>query len=179
MTPTEALKITGYDPTPSPDIHLIDSLVEIDRQHYGEYGADHEYFKRKLASENARLFVVSENDKPTGFCVMEIMNPGQPMTDFSNLSNSLPQEKWMHIIAFTTKLDFQDKESDGVLLTAVEQAAHTFGCSVYCVPLSVDHPYPEAYEFFHGNGYRETGTLNWVAGPNELIPCNFLVKSRS
>ena len=83
----------------------------------------------------------------------------------------------MHIITFTTKTDFQDKKADTDLLSTAEETAQKLGCTTYCVPLSVDHPYPQAYPFFEGNGYQKLGTIDWNAGPNDLIPCNFLVKT--
>ena len=88
--------IRVLEPGKEIDPEFIASLVGIDRQHYGKYGADGEFFRKKLSS---------------------------------------------------------------------------------CVPLSVDHPYPEAYPFFEGNGYRMAGKLNWQAGANELIACNLLVKT--
>lgn len=173
----ENLKITGSEPTDNPDTSLITSLVSIDREHYGKYGADTEYFRKKLSSENARVLIVEESGKPTGFCVVEFMNQGQSIDGFSNPTIPLPQEKWMHIIAFTTKTDFKDVDDDKNLLVQAEKTAQEIGCSLSCVPLSVDHPYPAAYPFFENGGYQKVGTINWIAGPNELIPCNFLVKT--
>ncbi len=179
MPISESLKITGYEPTKEPNKSLITALVAIDRAHYGEYGANEEYFRKKLSSDNARVLVVEESGKPTGFCVVEFMNPGQSIDGFCNPSIPLPQKKWMHIIAFTTKTDFQDKDADKALLSKVEETAQKLGSTTFCVPLSLDHPYPQAYPFFEGNGYQKRGTIDWIAGPNELIPCNFLVKNLS
>jgi len=163
------MPVKEYEPTITPDESLIEALVKIDKEHYKEFGANADYFRRKFSTENARILVVLENGQPTGFCVFEVMEPNQPLEDFSNHSTPFPVEKWMHIIAFTTKTDFQDKDADKALLLTAEQTAYGLGCNTFCVPLTVEHPYPHAYPFFEGNGYQKAGTLDWIAGPNEFI----------
>lgn len=152
-------------------------LVEIDRKAYREYGENEEYFRRKLASPNTKVLVVEANGKVTGFTVFEMMEPDQIPENFSNLELKIPiQGRWMHIIAFTTESNYMDKEADTQLLKTAEEIARNKGCVIFCVPLSVDHPYPAAFPFFEGNGYQRIGRIKWDAGLNGKIDCYFYSK---
>ena len=44
-----------------------------------------------------------------------------------------------------------------------EKISEKSGYYTFCVPLSVNHPYPRAFQFFEINGYRKTGSIKWIA----------------
>ncbi len=160
--------------------HDIPSMVVLDRISYGVYGADQHYFQQKIVSQNAKIFVSETNGKVGGFVVFEVMEPDQQLEDFSDLHITKPIiEKWMHIIAFTTATNFKDVQADSELLKAAENEARNLGCTLFCVPLSIDHPYIEndVFGFWERNGYQRIGTIKWIASPTETIDCYFYSKS--
>lgn len=157
----------------------IPLLVGLDRAAYGNYGANERYFRQKIASPNAKVVVAESDGRVTGFVVFEIMEPGQALDGFSVMSVTKPiAEKWMHIIAFTTATNFKDVLADSELLQAAEKEARSLGCALFCVPLSIDHPYVEndVFGFWEKNGYRNAGTIKWIASPTETIDCYFYMK---
>ena len=106
------------------------------------------------------------------------MEPHQTPENFSDLQLMKPMKgKWMHIIAFTTETNYKDIHADTRLLKAAENLARELRSSVFCVPLSKNHPYPAAFNFFEGNGYQKVGTIQWLANSNEKIDCYFYSKS--
>ena len=163
----------------SSSLNRIPDLVAIDQEHYGQYGADTTYFEAKISDTNYQIFLVVEAGKPTGFAVIEFMTNNRQLVDFSDNSDPLPSENWIHIIAFTTKTDFADDQSDKKLLKALESFCISKGFHTFCVPLSVNHPYPLAYPFFESHGYEKIGTISWIADNGEKVPCNFLSKTTS
>src|SRR3989344_2773874 len=118
----------------------IPQLVKIDHDAYGEYGADNNYFNRKLNSYNASILVVEEKDKLTGFIVFEVMEKDEIPEDFRNLTiKKSIKDKWIHVIAFTTQTNYLDIDSDTKLLLEAEKLALEQGINTFCAPLSVDH----------------------------------------
>ncbi len=158
----------------------IPSLVALDRAAYGAYGADENYFQQKFHSQGAKIIVSETDGQVTGFFVFEVMEPGQPLDGFSDLNVTKPiAGKWMHIIAFTTATNFKDVQADSELLQAAENKARSLGCALFCVPLSIDHPYikNDVFGFWEKNGYHKIGTIKWIASPTETIDCYFYSKS--
>lgn len=159
--------------------HDIPRLVTLDRTAYGDFGADENYFRKKFHSPSAKIIVTESDGKVTGFVVFEVMEPGQQLDGFSDLHISQPiTKKWMHIIAFTTATNFKDVQADSELLRAAEKSARKLGCVMFCVPLSIDHPYVknDVFGFWEKNGYRKSGTIQWIASPSETIDCYFYTK---
>lgn len=157
----------------------IPHLVALDRASYGDYGADSQYFQQKMSSPNAKILVSESSGKISGFVVFEVMDQGQKLKDFSDLNISKPMVgKWMHIIAFTTVSNFKDVQSDSALLRAAEIEAVKLGCKQFCVPLSIDHPYAKnsVFKFWETYGYRNIGSITWLASPQETIDCYFYQK---
>jgi len=157
----------------------IPHLVTLDHAAYGNHGADESYFQQKFLTQNAKIIVSETVGEVTGFVVFEIMEPGQQLESFSDLNIIEPiTEKWTHIIAFTTKTNFKDVQADSKLLRAAENEARSFGCALFCVPLSVDHPYVknDVFGFWGKNGYHNAGTIKWIASPMETIDCYFYTK---
>ncbi len=153
-------------------------LAALDRAAYGEYGVNKRYFRQKLISPNATILVAQSHEHITGFVVFEVMKPDQELEDFYDLQITKPlSDAWMHIIAFTTITNFKDALTDAKLLHAAEEKARALGCSTFCVPLTINHPYPDAFGFFEANGYRRAGTITWNASPTEAIDCYFYTKS--
>lgn len=154
----------------------IPSLVSLDRASYGKFGADETYFQKKFIASNTHILVTEHDKKITGFVVFEVVKPGQKLKDFSDLTLDSPiRETWMHIIAFTTKSNFKDIQSDTALLQAAEQKAKNLGCTLFGVPLSIDHPYRknDVFGFWKNNGYQKSGTIKWIAENTETIDCYF------
>ncbi len=161
-------------------LHDIPSLVALDHAAYGVYGADKNYFQQKFHSQHAKIIISETEGHVTGFVVFKVMGPGQQLEGFSDLKISDPiTEKWMHIIAFTTATNFKDIKADSRLLQAAEHEARNLGCTLFCVPLSIDHPYikNDVFGFWEKNGYQKTGTIKWIASPTETIDCYFYSKS--
>lgn len=161
-------------------LHDIPFLVALDRSSYGDYGADTRYFQQKISSPNALMFIAESDGHVTGFVVFEIMEPGQILKDFSDLESIEPMtDIWMHIIAFTTVSNFKNVHADSKLLHAAEHEAKRLGCALFCVPLSIDHPYlkNDVFGFWEKNGYRNVGTITWIARATESIDCFFYTKS--
>ncbi|GEM_PF-3810083 len=157
----------------------IPNLVTLDRSAYRAYGADENYFLQKFHSQNAKIVVSESGGQVSGFVVFEVMEPGQQLEGFSDMIVTKPiTEKWMHIIAFTTATNFKDVQADSKLLQAGENKAKTLGCTLFCVPLSIDHPYikNEVFGFWEKNGYHNAGTITWIARPQETIDCYFYTK---
>lgn len=157
----------------------ISQLVEIDKAAYGAYGADSNYFKEKFKSNNASTLVVEEENRLTGFIVSEIMKKDEIPSDFTDLNIENPiADRWLHIIAFTTKTNYLDVTSDTRLLKEVEKLTKEQGINIFCVPLSIDHPFSNhgVFKFWEENGYKKIGTIQWVASPEEKIPCYFYLK---
>jgi ribosomal protein S18 acetylase RimI-like enzyme len=158
----------------------IPDLVSIDRKAYGKYGADEKYFTQKLSSLNTRILVVENKGKITGFAVLEILKKDEIPNDFTDLKLDKPlEDNWIHIIAFTTETNYLDIDSDSKLVKAIEDMAKNMGVATFCVPLSVDHPFSnhDVFGFWEKNGYKNAGTIKWVASPTEKIDCYFLKKS--
>lgn len=156
------------------------SLAALDRAAYGDYGEDEDYFQKKFRSHEAKIIVSETNGQISGFVVFEIMQPGQDLDGFSDLNIPKPiTQNWMHIIAFTTVSNFNDFEADSMLLEAAEREARNLGCRLFCVPLSIDHPYlkNDVFGFWERNGYQKAGTIKWIASPTETIDCYFYTKS--
>ncbi len=157
----------------------IARLVDIDSAAYGSYGADRGYFEEKFASDNVGILVVEEAGDVSGFCVFEILRSNQIPPDFCDLKLRKPlEDTWTHIIAFTTSTNYIDLESDGQLVRAVEEKAKIMGSDIFCVPLSVEHPFEknDVFGFWKKNGYERAGTIKWKASSNELIECYFYCK---
>lgn len=157
----------------------IPHLVTLDRKSYGAYGANETYFQQKFRSRNAKIIVSEADGRITGFVVFEVMEPGQQLENFSDLkiSESIIG-KWIHIIAFTTAMNFKNVHADSELLKAAEGEAKRLGCALFCVPLSIDHPYlkNDVFGFWEKNAYRNAGTIKWIASPTETIDCYFYTK---
>ncbi len=157
----------------------IPFLVALDRSAYGDYGADKRYFQQKISSPHAKVFVAESDGHVSGFVVFEGMEPGQQLAGFSDLNiTQTITKKWMHIIAFTTITNFKEVQADSELLQAAENEAESLGCALFCVPLSIDHPYlkNDVFGFWEKNGYRKIGTIKWLASPTETIDCYFYTK---
>lgn len=158
----------------------ISDLVSIDRKAYGKYGADEKYFNEKLSSPDTRILTVENKGKITGFAVFEILKKDEIPNDFTDLKLNKPlEDTWIHIIAFTTQTNFLDIDSDSELVTAIEDMAKNMGVAVFCIPLSIDHPFTknDVFGFWEKNGYENVGTIKWIASPEELIDCYFYKKT--
>lgn len=158
----------------------IPHLVALDHASYGDYGADEKYFREKMSSQNTKIIITETNGNIIGFVVFEVVEPDQELKDFSDLKISGSMTgKWMHIIAFTTISNFKDVQSDTELLRAAEREAMLLGCTLFCVPLSIDHPYAknDVFGFWESNGYRNAGTITWDASPTEPIACYFYTRN--
>lgn len=160
--------------------HDIPNLVSLDHAAYGAYGADKNYFLQKFHSRNAKIIVSEADGRITGFVVFEVMEPNQELEGFFDMSVTKPiTEKWMHIIAFTTVSNFKDIQSDSALLQAAEDEAKRLGCTRFCVPLSIDHPYVnnDVFGFWEKNAYHNAGTITWIASPLKTIDCYFYTRN--
>jgi ribosomal protein S18 acetylase RimI-like enzyme len=158
----------------------LDVMVEVDKKAYGKYGSDKEYFSKKLKSFPEGILVVEGKGKITGFVVLEILNKDDVQEDFCDMKLEEPiKGKWMHLVAFTTKANYKDKESDTKLLLAAEKIAKTKGCIESCVPLSKYHPFKNngVFEFWKMNGYKNIGEIKWMFSPNEFVECYFFKKN--
>ncbi len=157
----------------------IPHLVILDHAAYGNLGADESYFRQKIHSQHAKIIVSETEGQVTGFVVFEVVESGQHLEDFSDLESIEPMtDTWMHIIAFTTATNFKDIQADSKLLHAAENEAKRLGCALFCVPLSIDHPYikNDVFGFWEKNGYQKVGTVKWIASPTETIDCYFYTK---
>ena len=158
----------------------IPQLVVMDHNAYGQYGADEEYFRKKLTSPKTKILIAEKEGLITGFTVFEMMEQDEMPKNFSDLKiNKLLKGKWMYIIAFTTETNYEDVKYDSQLLRSAEKIARNLKCNTFCVPLSKDHPYPKAYNFFEINGYQKVGSIKWKASPTEKIDCYLYLKSTS
>jgi len=158
----------------------LDAMVEVDRKAYGEYGANKEYFVKKMTSLSKGILVVEEGKRITGFIVFEIMNKDDIPEDFCDMRLEEPiNGKWMHPVAFTTRTNYKDKISDSNLLLAAEKIAKSKGCIESCVPLSKNHPFKDngVFEFWKMNGYKNIGEIKWIPNSNEFIECYFYKKN--
>jgi len=157
----------------------IPQLVALDRKAYGRYGADKTYFVKKFSSKNTKILKVEDQGKVVGFTVFELLKKNEIPSDFSNLKIDEPiKGMWAHIIAFTTKTNYADIESDSNLVKAIERSAKLMGCEIFCVPLSINHPFikHDVFGFWEKNGYKNVGTIDWLASPTEKIKCYFYRK---
>ena len=157
----------------------LDAMVELDRKSYGVYGANKEYFAKKLKSFPEGVLVVEDKGRATGFLISEILNKKDVPEDFCDMKLEEPiKGKWVHVVAFTTKTNYKDSMSDSKLLLATEEIAKNKGCIESCVPLSKNHPFKEngVFEFWEMNGYKNIGEIKWMASPSELIECYFFKK---
>lgn len=157
----------------------VPDFVIIDRRAYGNYGSDQKYFREKFNSKNTWILTVEEDKKITGFAVIEKLRKGEIPSDFTELSLTNPfKNSWLHIIAFTTKTNYQDIKSDSKLVKAVEKLAKKLKLKNICVPLSKDHPFTKhnVFEFWEINGYKKAGTIKWIVNPTEKIECYFYKK---
>jgi ribosomal protein S18 acetylase RimI-like enzyme len=158
----------------------IVSMVELDRECFGEYGAKKDYFIKKLNSPSGNIIVAYDDGEMVGFVVFEILEKDVIPEDFSNLKINFPiKGKWVHMVAFTTRGKYKDKEVDSEILLSAEKFAKKQGCVESYVPLSKYHPFKDngVFEFWKKNGYENVGEIKWKAGPNELIECFFYRKS--
>lgn len=157
----------------------LDRMVEVDRESYGEYGANKEYFARKLASFPKGILVVEAKGKITGFIVFEIMKKDDVPENFCDMKLSESMKgKWMHNIVFTTATNYKDKVSDSKLLLAAEEVSKNEGCVEACVPLSKNHPFEEngVFEFYEMNDYEKIGKIKWMPNAKEFVECYFYKK---
>lgn len=157
----------------------INRLVEIDREAYGKYGAENQYFEEKFQFFPQGILLVEEDGKATGFTVMELLEANQIPKDFSDLKlTEKLAGKWIHIIAFTTSTNYRDREKDYELLKAAEKIATEHGCVSCCVPLTKNHPFKKhgVFDFWKANGYKVAGNINWVVSPSEKMGCYFYKK---
>jgi hypothetical protein len=158
----------------------LDSMVEVDKKAYGDYGSSKEYFSKKLKSFPEGILVVENKEKVTGFVVLEILNKNDAPEGFCDMELKEPiKGKCAHIVAFTTETNYKDKMSDSKLLLVAERIARSKSCVGSCVPLSKNHPFKDngVFEFWKMNDYRKIGEIKWVASPNELIECYFFMKN--
>jgi len=157
----------------------IPQLVVIDGNAYGNYGADEKYFKKKLTSPNTKILVVINQGKITGFAVFEILKKDEIPSDFTDLSVNKPiNDSWVHIVVFTTETNYLEVNSDIKLVSAIERMAKSLGQSIFCVPLSINHPFikHDVFGFWEKNGYENVGTIKWIVSPEEKIDCYFYKK---
>lgn len=109
-----------------------------------------------------------------------MLNKDEIPSDFIDLRLSKPfNNTWVHIVAFTTETNFLDIDSDSKIITAIEDMAKTMGCFTFCIPLSIDHPFikHDVFGFWEKNGYKNAGTIKWIASPGEKINCYFYKKT--
>ena len=157
----------------------IETLVQIDQNAYGQYGASFHYFEEKLSASHTCVLVVEENEKVTGFTVVEFLNADDLPRNFTDF---YPAEKllgpWMHIIAFTTESNYIDKKEDTRLVQAVEEVSKARGCVSSCVPLTKNHPFEKngVFEFWGSNGYSLSGEISWMVNDHEKLECFFYKK---
>jgi hypothetical protein len=157
----------------------LDSMVEVDKKAYEEYGTDKEYFSKKLKSFPEGILVAEDKGKITGFVVLEVLNKDDVPEDFCDMKLKEPiKGKYVHIVAFTTETNYIDKISDSKLLLVAEKIAKTKGCIESYVPLSKNHPFKDngVFEFWKMNGYKKIGEIRWISNPNEFIECHFFKK---
>jgi len=155
-------------------------LVEVDKEAYGEYGSNKQYFSKKLNLFPRGVLVIENKRTVTGFIVFETMNKNDMPENFCDMElTEQINGKWMHIPAFTTETNYKDKESDSKLLLAAEKIAKSEGCVEACVPLSKNHPFRDngVFEFWEINGYKNIGKIKWMFNSNEFIECYFYKKT--
>lgn len=158
----------------------IPHLIRIDREAYDKYGADEKYFRQKFAAQNTTILVVEEPEGVSGFMVFELLGANEFPPDFKNLKlKTSLNANWIHVIAFTTKTNYKDVEADTALLRSAENSGKNLGYSLFGVPLTVEHPFEknDVFGFWEKNGYHQVGTIDWKAGPNELLPCYLYLKA--
>jgi len=159
----------------------VPSMVEIDRECFGEYGSKKDYFIKKLKSPPGSIIVShDDNKKMIGFVVFEILEKNSVPEDFCDLRIQSPiKGRWVHLVAFTPRDNYTNRKLDSRLLLSVEKFAKNKGCIESYVPLTKDHPFKEngVFEFWKSDGYENVGEIKWKAGPNELIGCFFYKKS--
>lgn len=157
----------------------ITKLVALDRKAYGEYGSSKEYFRKKMGCDNTKIIVAEKNGEISGFAVIETLEKNEIPEDFSDFKLQKPiKNTWAHIIAFTTETNYLDVTHDTKLLAVAEKLAERNGCIMFGVPLSINHPYAKhnVFRFWEQNGYKKTGSINWVVSPKEKIGCYFYQK---
>ena len=157
----------------------INSLVEVDKKSYDDYGADRDYFSRKIKPFPQGVLVFEEDKKVTGFIVFDLLDKDNLPEDFCDMDISEPiKGKWIYIAAFTTKTNYKDKKSDSKLLLEAEKVAKSRGAEESCVPLSKEHPYKQhgVFEFWEMNNYRSVGEIKWRPSSDEFIECWFYKK---
>lgn len=162
------------------DENDIESMVKIDKESFGEYGLKKEYFIKKLKSSSGSIIVAYDNNnKMIGFVVFEILEKNMISDDFCDLKiKSLIKGKWVHIIAFTAKDKYMDKELDSKILLSAEIFAKNKGCVESYVPLTKEHPFKKngVFEFWKNNGYENVGEIKWKVNSTKLIECFFYRK---
>jgi ribosomal protein S18 acetylase RimI-like enzyme len=157
----------------------LDRLVEVDKEAYGKYGSNKEYFFKKLNSSPKGILVVEDETGVTGFMIFEIMNKNDTPEYFCDIELTEKIDgKWVHVPAFTTATNYKDKKSDSKLLLTAEKIAKSEGCTEACVPLSKNHPFRDngVFEFWEMNGYKKVGEIKWMANQNEFVECYFYKK---
>lgn len=159
----------------------IDSMVKLDKECFGDYGAKKDYFSKKLKNLSGNIIIAyDDKGKIIGFAVFEILEKDIILEDFCDLKIKHPiKGRWVHIVAFTPKDNYKDKKSDWEILSFAEEFAKNKGCIESYVPLSKKHPFKQngVFEFWKNNGYENVGEIKWIASPNELIECFFYRKS--
>lgn len=158
----------------------LDAMVEVDKKAYGKYGADKNYFSKKLKSFSRGILVIEDKEKVAGFVVLELLNKNDVPEDFCDMKLKEPiKGKYVHIVAFTTETNYKDKTTDSKLLLAAEKIAKAKGCIESCVPLSKNHPFKDngVFEFWRMNDYKKIGEIKWIANPNKFIECYLFKKN--
>jgi len=158
----------------------LDTMVKMDRERFGEYGAKKDYFIKKLNSPPGSIIVAyDDNGKMVGFVVFDILEKNTISDDFSDLKIKFPiKGRWVHIVAFSSRDNYMDKEFDSKLLLTAEEFAKNKGCIESCVPLTKNHPFRknEVFEFWEMNGYKKVGEIKWMPNTNEFVECYFYKK---
>jgi len=144
----------------------ISSMVELDKECFGDYGAKKDYFIKKLNSPPGTIIVAYDDRKMVGFVVFDILEKDAIPEDFCNLRIRFPiKGRWVHMVAFTPKDNYVDKELASKLLLIAEKFAKNKGFLESYVPLTKDHPFKEngVFEFWENNGYENVGEIEWKA----------------
>lgn len=149
----------------------IPLLVELDRMSFGEYGADEEYFTRKLEEFSEGLLVGIGENRLFGVIIFEVKERDDIPGEYRNLVLYKSfAGRWMYIPVFTTEGNYKDKVRDSELLGVAERSARNKGCVEAAVFPSKEHPYKEnAFKFWEMNGYENVGEISWIADSNQFV----------
>ena len=157
----------------------LDIMVKIDRECFGEYGAKKDYFIKKLNNPLGSIIVACDKGKMIGFVVFDILEKDMTSEDFCDLKIKFPiKGRWMHVVAFTPRDNYMNKQLDSKLLLTAEKSAKNKGCIESYVPLTKNHPFKEngVFEFWKMNGYKKVGKIKWTPNANEFVECYFYKK---